>query len=428
MIDKQGGKLVFLLSVPRSGSSLLTAILQNHSRLFATQEMWFLLSLYDLPLSHARPYGGTGILRQFFKGMVPPQVLEQASRSYALEIYNGLLQGTIADMLIDKSPRYYTVLEFLDRLFPAARRVWLIRNPLAIVASFKKVNQLRGESFHLLKELGSSHFNMKMTDITVGLFRYAHYFATPHPLAYPLMYEQLVANPMLEIEKLCHFLGVHYEPGMERYGSFADTPQSSLFYSMGAGDPFVIEHEQAHQNSVHSWQHLLSTMEIELYCRSIGARLFRQLGYGEALEQAEQLTGVRFEDAPDVELLSRRTHQFLQQSGFEWKTAYRMLEEQDAYNKDLMTIATHHAAPHTTAEMDMAQMVSNRRIQSLENRLAQSLEERNRLIAQLQSYQRPSRGIRSHLLTRKLRRWASIVLSSIRKEKGGERECNCRNL
>nr|WP_231116712.1 hypothetical protein [Paenibacillus polymyxa] len=30
-----------------------------------------------------------------------------------------------------------------------------------------------------------------------------------------------------------------------------------------------------------------------------------------------------------------------------------------------MTIATHHAAPHTTAEMDMAQMVSNRRIQSL---------------------------------------------------------------
>ncbi|MCF2717799.1 hypothetical protein LWE69_11460 [Paenibacillus sp. UKAQ_18] len=46
--------------------------MQNHSRLFATQEMWFLLSLYDLPQSHARPYGGTGILRQFFEGMVPP--------------------------------------------------------------------------------------------------------------------------------------------------------------------------------------------------------------------------------------------------------------------------------------------------------------------------------------------------------------------
>lgn len=128
----------FSCLVSRSGSSLVTAILQNHSRLFATQEMWFLLSLYDLPQSQTRPNGGTGIIRQFFNGMVPSHVLEQASRSYALEFYNGLLKGTSANMVIDKSPRYYTVLEFIDRLFPAARRVWLIRNPLSIAASFKK--------------------------------------------------------------------------------------------------------------------------------------------------------------------------------------------------------------------------------------------------------------------------------------------------
>ncbi|WP_155613654.1 sulfotransferase family protein [Paenibacillus peoriae] len=420
MIEKQGGGLVFLLSVPRSGSSLLTAILQNHSRLFATQEMWFLLSLYDLPQSHVRPYGGTGILRQFFKGMVPSDVLEQASRSYALEIYNGLLQGTTADMLIDKSPRYYTVLEFIDRLFPDARRLWLIRNPLAIVASFKKVNQLRNGRFQLLEELGSPHFNMKMTDITVGLFRYAHYFATPHPLAYPLRYEQLVSNPTMEIEKLCSFLGIKYEPGMEKYGDFADTPKSSLFYSMGAGDPFVGEHEQAHQDSVHSWQHLLSKTEIELYCRSIGSRMFRQLGYAEALEQAEQMTGVRFEDEPDIELLSQRTQQFLQQSGFEWKAAYRMLEDQDADNRELVINATHHTVPQDLARMEVDQIVNDRRIQSLENRLAHSYEERNRLIAQLQSYQRPNQGLRSRsLFARKLGRLASVALSSIGKEKGG---------
>ncbi|MGW8957581.1 hypothetical protein [Paenibacillus sp. NPDC055715] len=34
---------------------------------------------------------------------------------------------------------------------------------------------MRGERFHLLEELESSHFNMKMTDISVGLFRYAHF-------------------------------------------------------------------------------------------------------------------------------------------------------------------------------------------------------------------------------------------------------------
>lgn len=189
---------------------------------------------------------------------------------------------------------------------------------------------------------------------------------------------------------------------------------------MGAGDPFVGEHEQAHQDSVHSWQHLLSKTEIELYCRSIGSRMFRQLGYAEALEQAEQMTGVRFEDEPDIELLSRRTQQFLQQSGFEWKAAYRMLEEQDADNRELVINATRHAASQDPARMHVDQIVNDRRIQSLENRLAHSYEERNRLIAQLQSYQRPHQGLRYRsLFARKLGRLASVVLSSIGKEKGG---------
>lgn len=191
---------------------------------------------------------------------------------------------------------------------------------------------MRDERFHLLEELESPHFNMKMTDITVGLFRYARYFATPHPL----VYEQLVANPEVEIGRLCDFLGVDYEPGIEKYRDFADTPKSSLFYSMGAGDPFVGEYEQTNQDSVHSWQHLLNKKEIELYCRSIGARMFIQLGYGEALEQAERITGVKFEEEADVELLNRRTSQFLQQSGFEWKNAYRMLEEQGADNREFI--------------------------------------------------------------------------------------------
>ncbi|MEC0180283.1 hypothetical protein P4H61_02050 [Paenibacillus peoriae] len=154
--------------------------------------------------------------------------------------------------------------------------------------------------------------------------------------------------------------GIDYEPGIENYGNFAEPPKSSLFYSMGAGDPFVGEHVQPHQDSVHSWQHLLSKQEIELYCRSIGSRIFRQLGYAEALEQAEQMTGARFEDEPDVELISQRTHQFLWQSGFEWKTAFRMLDEHDTDNRVLTIHAMnamyerHHAAAHVPARMDIA--------------------------------------------------------------------------
>ena len=48
LIDSNGNNLVFLLCTPRSGSSLATVMLQNHSKMFATQEMWFLMSLVDL--------------------------------------------------------------------------------------------------------------------------------------------------------------------------------------------------------------------------------------------------------------------------------------------------------------------------------------------------------------------------------------------
>ena len=93
MVDVQGNGLVLLLCVPRSGSSLSTVMLQNHSRIFATQEMWFLMNLVDLSKADARPYGGSPIIRQFYSSMVSDDVYEKACRSFALEIYNGFLQG-----------------------------------------------------------------------------------------------------------------------------------------------------------------------------------------------------------------------------------------------------------------------------------------------------------------------------------------------
>ena len=41
-------------------------------------------------------------------------------------------------MLIDSSPRYYNILLEIDQAFPDALQVWLKRNPLDVVASFKE--------------------------------------------------------------------------------------------------------------------------------------------------------------------------------------------------------------------------------------------------------------------------------------------------
>lgn len=99
---------------------------------------------------------------------------------------------------------------------------------------------------------------MKAVDLTLGLTRLNDYFAEAHPLAYELKYEQLVIKPQEELEKLCAFLGITYEQGMERYGQFVDSTKSDMFYSMGVGDPFLSSHQEAHQGSVNNWKNISS--------------------------------------------------------------------------------------------------------------------------------------------------------------------------
>jgi hypothetical protein len=412
LIDAQGNGLVFLLCVPRSGSSLSTVMLQNHSRIFATQEMWFLMSLVDLPKTDSRAYGGSSIMRQFYNAMVSEDVFEKACRSFALEIYNGFLEGSGADFIVDKSPRYYYMLEWLDRLFPQSKRIHLQRNPLAIAASFKKVNRHTGERFNLTHSLQSSKLNMKSVDLTLGMLRLNDYFAEPHTNAYELQYEQLVARPQEELEKLCSFLGIRYEQGMEQYGQFLDSAKSDMFYSMGVGDPFLSSHQEAHQGSVNNWKNILEPQEVELYCRVMGADLFHRMGYSEQLAEAEQWTGVRYEASPDQEVIDRITHQLTAATGCEWEQHYRM-QPVDSVARDSFGNRNDPAVkePEKT-DPTLAALATIRQLQAAlraaDHRLERGYSERERLKVQLASAQSKIQRIKSWVpFGHQISAWAS---------------------
>ncbi|MBM7563600.1 sulfotransferase family protein [Paenibacillus sacheonensis] len=380
MVDSNGNNLVFLLCTPRSGSSLATVMLQNHSKMFATQEMWFLMSLYDLRSPQRRAYGGTGILSQFYNGILPQDTFEEASRMFALQAYNGLLQSSAgAELVIDKSPRYYYLLEFLDALFPQSRRIWLIRNPFAVLASNKKVNKQRGGGFDLTESLGHPDFDMKIADLTVGLFRYYHYFAENNPYAHRLHYEKLVADPRAQLTEVCRFLGTAYEEGMETYGNFMNSAKSDLYFSMGVGDPFVANHTEPNQESLHIWKDVLDKPEIELYGRTLGARIFRELGYAEELEEAEKLTGVRFENEPDAELIALRTKQLAEATGCRWEEGYALKSAAAPGNGRAPAAVQAAASDGQHAEALRLQMT----VRALEKRLELGAMEQRRLRAQL---------------------------------------------
>ncbi|OMF67720.1 sulfotransferase [Paenibacillus sp. FSL R5-0766] len=412
MIDAQGNGLVFLLCVPRSGSSLSTVMLQNHSRIFATQEMWFLMSLVDLPKTDSRAYGGSSIMRQFYNAMVSEDVFEKACRSFALEIYNGFLEGSGADFIVDKSPRYYYMLEWLDRLFPQSKRIHLQRNPLAIAASFKKVNRHTGEGFDLTHSLQSSKLNMKSVDLTLGMLRLNDYFAEPHSNAHELQYERLVSNPQEELEKLCSFLGIRYEQGMEQYGQFLDSAKSDMFYSMGVGDPFLSSHQEAHQGSVNNWKNILEPHEVELYCRVMGADLFHRMGYSEQLAEAEQWTGVRYEASPDQEVIERITHQLTTATGCDWQQHYRMQPADSLVHDSHENLNGSVLEEPEKIDPTLAALATIRQLQAAlraaDHRLERGYSERERLKVQLASAQSKIQRIKSWVpFGHQISAWAS---------------------
>lgn len=412
MIDTQGNGLVFLLCVPRSGSSLSTVMLQNHSRIFATQEMWFLMNLVDLSRADARAYGGSSIIRQFYQAMVSEDHYEKACRSFALEIYNGFLEGSGADFIVDKSPRYYYMLEWLDRLFPQSRRIHLQRNPLSVAASFKKVNRHIGAGFNVMDSFNSSKLNMNAIDLTLGLSRLNDYFIEPHPYAYELKYEQLVLDPQGELEKLCAFLGISYEQGMEQYGQFVNSAKADMFYSMGVGDPFLSTHREAHQDSVNNWKSILDRQEVELYCRVLGARLFHRMGYSEQLAEAERWTGVRVDDEPDQEVMERLWKQLEAATGCRWEPSYRMsAPDNDAGSLSSVPRDSEKelsGSPDATREAMITIRQLQTALRAAEHRLEHGYTEQQRLKKQLASAHHKLQRIKSWIpFAHQISAWAS---------------------
>jgi len=131
---------VFLLSLPRSGSTLLQRILMAHPQIASTGEPWLLLP----PVFAQRKKGtltsyGHHSLYQSLNSFIStlPRMHDDywaARRLFARELYSKQCASEEIYFL-DKTPRYYLILEELRKMFPDGKYIYLFREPLSIVAS-----------------------------------------------------------------------------------------------------------------------------------------------------------------------------------------------------------------------------------------------------------------------------------------------------
>lgn len=228
-------RLVFLIAPPRSGSTLLARMLGAHSRIHAPAEPHLMTPLAHLGY-YARvaqadydPIIASGGIHEVVRALPGGEEDYLAAlRAYSDALYRGLLEGSGsgASHLLDKTPAYALVLDFLAKLYPKARYIVLTRNPFAIWASFV-------ESFFDGDQEAAWRLNPLLERYVPAVARFLR--ERPVPL-HALRYEDLVQDPAAHCERLCAFLDLPFEPSMVDYGAGGPPAQTAR----GLGDPITV--------------------------------------------------------------------------------------------------------------------------------------------------------------------------------------------
>ena len=294
MIDRLGTNLIFLLSVPRSGSTLLAAILAGHREVLCPPEPWLLL-----PLSHlageqqlVATHYDHNLAMDALIDLAGHDTLLEASRSAALSVYNSLLLANNKRVFVDKTPRYYHVVEYIEHLFPAARKLWLCRDPFDVIASFKKTWGISIEE--LTGEIVSPH----TFDVTIGLANLSEFFASNDLNRAAISYEDLVRQPEETVQRICRFLGLAYDPDIIHYGRNDNIIRS--YKQAVVGDRALLAHPGPHDQSIGLWEQILTRQEIAAALHALGRKVFLSMGYAGSMDRACELTGLSLCSVPET--------------------------------------------------------------------------------------------------------------------------------
>lgn len=218
MISTLGRNLIFLVSQPRSGSTLLQRILGGHPDIHTTTEPWFMLEACEAlqPRTALRPYEAGGWARlardAFLKSAGGRETLVAGIREGARTVYGRALQPSGKTHFLDKTPRYYYILPELAEVFPEARIVILLRNPLAVLCSLVRTwVQHHHERMPVYRD-----------DLLLAPRLLAGGIRALGDRVLVMRYEELVRDPEAAVRSLCAWLCVPFVPAMLQYGRAAD--------------------------------------------------------------------------------------------------------------------------------------------------------------------------------------------------------------
>jgi hypothetical protein len=275
-----GDRPVFVVGCPRSGTTLLTLMLSSHSRLAIPPETRFLLPVFrrrksfgDLAEKPNRRRLARAVVRR--KGTkfrhlgldterVKKEVVEGAPtlgtalaapyRLYAAD--RGKARWG------DKRPGYFRNVGVIRALFPDAQVVHLVRDPRDCVGSLKRMSWWKHGT------VGAVATWVHAVDQARAARR-----RLPAGSFHELRYEDLVADPRGELQRLCAFLGEDFEESM-----LAHQDEAARLPKRQRGRWHQETQNEVGTQRVGTYVGVLTPAEIALVERVAGSRM-RRFGY-----------------------------------------------------------------------------------------------------------------------------------------------------
>lgn len=210
----KGRNLIFLISQPRAGSTMLQRILGSHPDIHTTSEPWVMLHpLYAMKQIGIETEYSSELARKTLNVFLSqiengPAIYRDKIREMYGSLYEQILQKAGKKYFLDKTPRYYFIINELYELFPKAKFIVLYRNPLAVMSSI--IESRINLNWYLFSRY--KYDLLKAPDLMLnGLEQLGE-------AAICVKYEDILDNPENEIQKICDHIGVGFKNEMIEYG------------------------------------------------------------------------------------------------------------------------------------------------------------------------------------------------------------------
>jgi hypothetical protein len=204
---------LFLLSLPRSGSTLAQRILAAHEAIATVSEPWVLLPyLYTLrergiyaEYNHRALAQAVEDFCEVLPGGREDYVAE--IREFALRLY-GKASPNGTSYFLDKTPRYHLISDELIATFPDGKYLFLWRNPLAVAASIMET--WAGGKWNLYR------YKVDLFDGVANLIRT---YQRHEDKVHAVRYEALVAEPEEAWSGVFRYLDLPFDRSvLEQFG------------------------------------------------------------------------------------------------------------------------------------------------------------------------------------------------------------------